>query len=70
MRNSGRIDYYAHILAHIFSDEIIEKIHDAGFRKTAIKETLLSQEIAEEFYCDFVYLQMRLLTRFMMQVLE
>ena len=36
----------------MFSDEIIEKIHDAGFRIAARKETTLSREIAEEFYAD------------------
>ena len=49
---------------------IIDKIHDAGFRIAARKETMLSKEIVEEFYGDFVYFQMRLLTRFTMQVLE
>ncbi|KAL4217403.1 Thioredoxin domain-containing protein 3 [Mactra antiquata] len=33
-------------------DEIIEKIHEAGFRIAARKETTLSKEIAEEFYAD------------------
>ncbi|XP_052234798.1 thioredoxin domain-containing protein 6-like isoform X15 [Dreissena polymorpha] len=33
-------------------DEIIEKIHEAGFRIAARKETTLSREIAEEFYAD------------------
>ena len=28
----------------------MEKIHDAGFRIAARKETTLSREIAEEFY--------------------
>ncbi|XP_069108065.1 thioredoxin domain-containing protein 3 homolog isoform X7 [Argopecten irradians] len=33
-------------------DEIIEKVHDAGFKIAARKETQLSREIAEEFYSD------------------
>ncbi|XP_060586769.1 thioredoxin domain-containing protein 3 homolog isoform X4 [Ruditapes philippinarum] len=33
-------------------DEIIDKIHEAGFRIAARKETTLSKEIAEEFYAD------------------
>ncbi|XP_053385437.1 thioredoxin domain-containing protein 6-like isoform X5 [Mercenaria mercenaria] len=33
-------------------DEIISKIHEAGFRIAARKETTLSKEIAEEFYAD------------------
>ncbi|OWF51269.1 Thioredoxin domain-containing protein 3-like [Mizuhopecten yessoensis] len=33
-------------------DEIIEKVHDAGFKIAARKETTLSREIAEEFYSD------------------
>ncbi|KAJ8320307.1 hypothetical protein KUTeg_001894 [Tegillarca granosa] len=33
-------------------DEIIEKIHDAGFKIAARKETTLSREVAEEFYSD------------------
>ena len=57
-------------MIYIFSDRIIVKIHDVGFRIAARKETILSREIAEEFYGDFVYLQMRLLTRFYMQVSE
>lgn len=36
----------------LVSDEIIEKIHEAGFRIAARKETTLSKEIAEEFYGD------------------
>ncbi|XP_052079989.1 thioredoxin domain-containing protein 6-like isoform X32 [Mytilus californianus] len=33
-------------------DEIIDRIHEAGFRIAARKETKLSKEIAEEFYAD------------------
>ncbi|XP_060065627.1 thioredoxin domain-containing protein 3 homolog [Ylistrum balloti] len=33
-------------------DEIIEKVHEAGFKIAARKETTLSKEIAEEFYSD------------------
>jgi len=36
----------------IVSDDIIDKIHEAGFRIAARKETTLSREIAEEFYGD------------------
>lgn len=36
----------------LFTDEIIQKIHEAGFRIAARKETVLSREIAEEFYAD------------------
>jgi hypothetical protein len=32
-----------------FSDEIIERIHEAGFRIAARKETTLSRDVAEEF---------------------
>ncbi|XP_052812769.1 thioredoxin domain-containing protein 6-like isoform X13 [Mya arenaria] len=38
--------------AHGTKDEIIDKIHEAGFRIAARKETTLSKEIAEEFYGD------------------
>ena len=39
---------------HLFclSDDIVDKIHEAGFRIAARKETTLSKEIAEEFYAD------------------
>ncbi|XP_033727961.1 thioredoxin domain-containing protein 3 homolog isoform X36 [Pecten maximus] len=33
-------------------DEIIEKVHEAGFKIAARKETTLSMEIAKEFYSD------------------
>ncbi|KAL3853950.1 hypothetical protein ACJMK2_013244 [Sinanodonta woodiana] len=33
-------------------EEIIEKIHEAGFRIAARKETKLTREMAEEFYAD------------------
>ena len=33
-------------------DEIIERIHEAGFRIAARKETTLSRDVAEEFYAD------------------
>ena len=35
-----------------FSDAIIEKIHEAGFRIAARKETTITREIAESFYED------------------
>ena len=35
-----------------FSDEIIDRIHEAGFRIAARKETTLSRDVAEEFYAD------------------
>ena len=35
------------MILYIFSDEVIDKIHDAGFRIAARKETMLSKEIAE-----------------------
>jgi nucleoside diphosphate kinase len=38
-----------------FSDEIIERIHEAGFRIAARKETTLSRDVAEEFYADHSY---------------
>lgn len=34
------------------TDEIVEKIHEAGFRIAARKETQLTREIAEQFYAD------------------
>lgn len=40
------------ILFTAVTDEIISKIHDAGFRIAARKETTLSKEIAEEFYAE------------------
>ncbi|CAC5383652.1 NME8 [Mytilus coruscus] len=36
----------------LHKDEIIDRIHEAGFRIAARKETKLSKEIAEEFYAD------------------
>lgn len=38
--------------AYIISEEIIDKIHEAGFRIAARKETTITKEIAEEFYAE------------------
>lgn len=35
-----------------FSDAIIDKIHEAGFRIAARQETTITREIAESFYED------------------
>lgn len=46
---------YDNILAKIitlFTDEIIDRIHESGFRIAAQKETNLTRELAEEFYAE------------------
>ena len=51
-----KLHYYTILneYSNIFSiaDEIIDKIHDAGFKIAARKETTLSRDVAEEFYSD------------------
>lgn len=36
----------------LFTDEIIDRIHESGFRIAAQKETNLTRELAEEFYAE------------------
>lgn len=40
------------LLLLLFTDEIIDRIHESGFRIAAQKETNLTRELAEEFYAE------------------
>lgn len=36
----------------VFTDEIIDRINESGFKIAATKEQQLTRELAEEFYAD------------------